>query len=204
MRWVVLVAAVGVAAALFVQYRGGVGQADVPAELRAVLWPEAQPVAAFRMSTQHGEPFGAEQFRGRWNLVFSGYLGCPDVCPLTLQILADFHRRLRASAAGTTEPGFVFVSIDPAHDTAAAVASYLGHFDQDFVGLVGEPAELATLTRSLGVAYVERVDEQGVRTMDHSASIVLVDPKARVVGAFPPPHDAARMLLMFEQLIQIK
>lgn len=204
MRWVLLFATVVVAAGLFLQYRGSVRQPDVPAGLRAVLWPEPRPVASFRMATQHGEVFGVEQFRGRWSLVFSGYLSCPDVCPLTLQILADFHRRLRAGAAGMAEPRFVFVSIDPAHDTADAVAGYLGHFDRDFVGLVGEPGELATLARSLGVAYAERVDEQGVRTMDHSASIVLVDPEARVVGAFPPPHDAARMLLMYEQLIQIK
>jgi protein SCO1/2 len=171
-----------------------------PAELQAVVWPVWRPVGPFHMRTQRGVAFGAEQFRGQWNFVFFGYLSCPDVCPTTLRTLADFRRRLLASDPGAGRYQFVFVSVDPANDNAERMSTYLAYFDRDFLGLTGEAGELAKLVRSMGAAYAERVDEHGVRSIDHSTSVLLVDPAGRVVGGLPAPHDPARMLKLFEDL----
>jgi protein SCO1/2 len=206
-RWIAALAALAVLATLaFVLQRGPEAGRDAgtpaPAGLQAVLWPVARPVAPFHMRTQRGTAFGPEQFRGQWNFVFFGYLSCPDVCPTTLQTLADFRRRLLASDPAAGRDQFVFVSVDPANDNAERMAAYLAYFDRDFLGLVGEAGELARLTRSMGAAYAERVDERGVRSMEHSTSILLVDPAGRVVGGLPAPHDPARMLVSFEELRQ--
>ncbi|MCC7463407.1 MAG: SCO family protein [Gammaproteobacteria bacterium] len=208
LAWVVSAAAV-VAVAVFavsMQMRpsGAIRDArsSAPAELQAVLWPEARPVAAFHMLTQGGAAFGPEQFRGQWNFVFFGYLSCPDVCPTTLQTLADFRRRLLAADPAAARYRFVFVSVDPTHDTPERMAGYIGYFDRDFLGLSGTAAELARLAGSMGVAYAERVDGRGVRTIDHSTSVLVVDPAGRVTGGLPAPHDPAQMLALFEALRQ--
>lgn len=209
LRWFALLAGiVAVAVLVFAMREGNDSPADrwakAPAELRPVLWPNPHPVAPFRMLTQRREVFGPAQLHGRWSLVFFGYLDCPDVCPATLLTLADLHRRLRADHGIDAGTQFLFVSVDPANDSPERLAGYLGYFDPGFTGLSGEPAQLAALARSLGAAYAEHVDERGVRSMEHSTSIVLVNPQGWVVGAFPAPHDPARMERQFRQLIRIK
>lgn len=203
-RRIALLAAVALLAALayLLQRPAGPARSPVPAALQAVLWPEARPVAAFHMRTQRGEPFGAEQFRGQWSFVFFGYLGCPDVCPTTLQTLAGFRRRLLANDPDAARYRFVFVSVDPANDDAERMAAYLAYFDRDFVGLVGEPGELERLARSMGAAYAARVDERGVRSIEHSTTVLLVDPAGQVVGGLPAPHEPGRMLASFNGLRQ--
>jgi protein SCO1/2 len=204
-RWLALLAtiALSVTTLAWMQRHDGVRSDDwatASPELQTVLWPMSHPVAPFHMHDQHGAVFSTEQLRGQWNFLFFGYLQCPDVCPTTLQSLAQFRRSLLAADSAARRDRFVFVTVDPAHDDSTRMSSYLAYFDRDFVGLTGAPDQLAALARSLGVAYAEHVDAQGVRSMDHSTSVVLVDPDGQVVGALPAPHDPVRMLRLFRQL----
>ena len=94
----------------------------------------------------------------------------------------------------------MFVSVDPANDTQERIGAYLAYFDRELVGLTGDPAQLARLAASLGVMYAEHVDERGVRSMDHTTSIIVVDPQGRGVAALAGPHQPRRMLEQFRQL----
>lgn len=209
LRWLGLLTGIAVIAALvFAMGSGNDPSADrwerAPPELRAVLWPHPHPVAPFTLLTQRREVFDATHLRSRWSLVFFGYLDCPDVCPATLLTMADLHRRLRAEKGADEGMQFVFVSVDPAHDSPERLAGYLAWFDRDFIGLAGEPAQLAALAGSLGVAYAEQVDARGTRSMEHSTSTLLVNPQGWVVGAFPAPHDPVRMQRQLRQLVQVR
>jgi protein SCO1/2 len=204
-RWLALLATIALSVTMlaWMQRHNGVRSDDwatASPELQTVLWPMSHPVAPFHMHDQHGAVFSTEQLHGQWNFLFFGYLQCPDVCPTTLQSLAQFRRLLLAGDPAANRYRFVFVTVDPAHDDSARMSGYLAYFDPEFVGLTGDPEQLATLARSLGVAYAEHIDAQGVRSMDHSTSVVLVDPDGQVVGALPAPHDPARMLRFFRQL----
>ena len=169
-------------------------------ELQTVLWPVPRPLARFRMRTQYGDVYTAEQMRGQWSFVYFGYLSCPDACPTTLQTLHEFRRALLVADPAAERDRFIFVDVDPGHDDSNRVAAYLAYFDPQFLGLTGAPDQLAALAGSMGVAYAEHVDSQGVRSMDHSTSVLLVAPDGRVVGAFPAPIEPARMLRLFQQL----
>lgn len=173
------------------------GWATAAPELQGILWPVAHPVAPFRMRTQHGDAFDAGDLRGQWNFVFFGYLQCPDVCPTTLQSLRDFRRQLLAADPAASSHRFVFVSVDPGNDTAARVGPYLAYFDSDFIGLLGSAEELAGLARSLAAMYAEYRDQRGRRSMDHTTSVMVVDPAGRVVAALPAPHDPVVMRQRF-------
>ena len=85
---------------------------------------------------------------------------------------------------------FDFVSVDPDRDTADALAKYVGFFSPDFVAATGTDAELTKLTRSLGIVYSRTKKDDGSVEVDHSGSIVIVDPQGRLVGLFRPPFAA--------------
>lgn len=173
---------------------------SAPDELKALLWPAPREPAPFRMLDQNSKPFSQADFKGRWSLVFFGYLQCPDVCPTTLQALAGMRRLMGESGDESRLPNFVFVSIDPGHDTPARMDAWLDFFDASFVGLSGPGDQLDALARSLGIIYAENIDANGTRSMDHSTSVIVIDPAGRAVAALPAPHQPSVMLRQFNAL----
>lgn len=170
-----------------------------PAPVQAVMWPEPRPLADFRLHDQHGAPVDPERLSGRWNLVFFGYLDCPDVCPTSLHAMRGMKERL-AERDAETMPRFVFVSVDPENDTREAIADYLAWYDAGFVGLHGPAEEIGKLAESMAVRYQEFVDDNGNRSIDHTSSLMVVDPSGRMVGALPPPLQPGRMVEQFDRL----
>ncbi len=188
-------------ATLVARYQPGPapGWANAPPELRAILWPEPLPIGRFELTDQHGKPFGPAELQGRWTFLFFGYLQCPDVCPTAMHILRDYRRQLRESQPNLPHQ-VVFVSVDPAHDRPEQMGEYLGFFDAEFIGLSGSAEALAALAGPLAVKYYEVVDDHGRRSIDHTSSIMIVDPQGRVLGAFPPPQRPEQMLTRFAEL----
>lgn len=169
--------------------------------LQALLWPAPRPVANFELLTHNGAAFRSADLRGHWSLLYFGYLQCPDVCPTTLQSLQGLRKLLMKTdpdLAASTQ--FVFVSVDPGNDTSERIAAYLGFFGDGLLGLSGDPAQLAQLANPLGVMYAEYIDPQGTRSMDHTTSIIIVDPHGRGVAALPGPHQPASMLEQFQSV----
>jgi protein SCO1 len=175
------------------------GWANAPPELRAIMWPEPLPIGDFQLLDQQERPFGPAQLHGRWTFLFFGYLQCPDVCPMAMHILRDY-RQLLAAAHPRLDHQVVFVSVDPEYDRPAQIAAYLDFFDPEFVGLSGSHDALAALAGPLAIKYYEHFDEHGRRSIDHTSSIMIVDPQGRVLGAFPPPQRPERMLELFRGL----
>ena len=178
---------------------GAPGWSNAPPELRAILWPEPMPVGEFELLDQRERPFGPAQLQGHWTFLFFGYLQCPDVCPLAMQVLRDYRRGL-AETYPALDHQVVFVSVDPEYDRPAQIAAYLDYFDPAFIGLSGSSDALAALAGPLAVKYQEFVDERGRRSIDHTSSIMIIDPQGRVLGAFPPPQRPERMLEQFGAL----
>lgn len=161
------------------------------AETRALLWPGPRRAADCTLRTHTGQPWTPRALIGRWTLAYFGYLGCPDVCPSTLGALAGL--RARADAAEEL-PALLFVSVDPANDTPERIGPYLAHFDPALLGLSGTPDQIERLTRSLGVFHQESIDASGTRTVDHTTSVIVIDPAGNGVAALSGTHDSALLL----------
>lgn len=117
---------------------------------RGALAPPLLSVPDVSLASSAGGTFNPYDARDTpVTLFFSGYTRCPDVCPATLASLAAALRTL--DAADRDRVQVVFLTTDPAHDTPAALATYLERFDSRFVGVSGAAAELLQVSRALGL-----------------------------------------------------
>ncbi|WP_376697505.1 SCO family protein [Wenzhouxiangella sp. EGI_FJ10305] len=156
----------------------------------AQAFPEARPLTDFELRTAAGESLTPGDLKGQWSLLFFGFTNCPDICPDTLAVLDAAIEDLDTMGA-TSRPRVVFVSVDPGRDDAEALRDYVSWFDESFIGATGSEAQLKSLTKNLGIYYAldEPDSETGFYTVDHSASILIVDPEGRLYGRFAPPLD---------------
>jgi len=152
----------------------------------------------FALSTPDGRRVTDETFRGKWLLIYFGYTSCPDVCPTTLSAMAQALEKL-GPLADKVQP--VFITVDPAHDTAQIVGEYVKDFDPRFIGLVGSPQEIATAAHDFHVYYAVRQLGNHEYVIDHSSFIYVIDPNGafvRLLTGDLPGHqlaDALRQLL---------
>lgn len=144
--------------------------------------PESRSIGSVRLTDVAGNRFTEQSLHGRPSLVFFGFTYCPDLCPTTLSALAQLQRS--PPIAGLR---VLFITVDPERDTAAALRQYLGAFSPDFVGLRPQTQDLPLLLRDFG-AVAERVTlPDGSYTVDHSATLYLLDTRGRIAAVFSPP-----------------
>lgn len=164
--------------------------------------PQARELPAVALTDYHGERWTNAALEGEWQYLFFGFTNCPDVCPLTLATLAGTLDRLDQSEAEVI-PEVVFVSVDPQRDTPAAIKTYLEHFHDDFIGVTGERAAIDRLTGALGISYkLHEPDSNGDYAVDHSAAILLIDPRGRLRALWQPPHGRDVLAEEFRQIRQ--
>ena len=148
---------------------------------------DPKPRPDFVLTDQDGASFSfAEQTAGQPTLLFFGYANCPDICPTTMADVALALKSVPTELAARTQ--VVFVTTDPARDTAEFLGSYLSRFDQGlpnrFVGLTGSQAEVEAAQNVAGVPLAESGG-----TM-HATSLLLygADDVARVMFSAGDTH----------------
>lgn len=172
---------------------------DIP----SLLWPNPKTVGDFELVDQYKRSFGLGELQGKWTFLFFGYSHCPDVCPLTLTVLKDVEKELRATPEAAKDVQYAFVSVDPARDTPEYLHEYVRYFNPDFIGLTGPEEKLSAFTRQLGVLYMHgEPDSNGSYLVDHTAAILLTDPEGRLVGLFQLPHEVPVITEQFRQIRQ--
>ncbi len=150
----------------------------------------------FQLTDQNGQIRTDKDFRGKYLLVFFGFLYCPDICPSTLQVVTEALERIGAKSQRLTP---IFVSVDPERDTPKALKRYLSNFHPSFVGLTGTQAEVKAMAKTYKVYFrkVQNKESPGAYTVDHTSILYLMDAKGRYVGHFThriSPKDLAAKL----------
>jgi protein SCO1/2 len=155
-----------------------------PQSVEGLLWPSPRTLEAFELVDHRGSAFTAASLQGKWTLLFFGFTHCPDICPNTLNLL-------KRAAPGLGDAQVVFVSVDPARDTTDKLAAYVAYFNPSFIGVTGEPKAVERFTQSLGVLAVRAEPAaDGSYNVDHTASVLVVDPRGRLVGTISQPFTA--------------
>jgi protein SCO1/2 len=165
------------------------------------LLEQAKPLPSFSLIDSNGKHFNNARLTGKWSFLFFGYTHCPDVCPTTLATLNKAMQTI-ASQGNTADAQVVFVSVDPQRDTPGKLRDYVSYFNPKFVGATGGQRTLDRLTRALGIIYTRIPDPSGGNgyLMDHSASILLIDPESQVAALFSPPYKPRWLANDFHKL----
>lgn len=179
-------------------------QNEIAPELLGVVLPTPREVNDFTLQDHRGEPFTLKSVQGRWTFLFFGYTHCPDVCPVTMGLLADVFKRLKEYPQVLQQSQGVFVSVDAKRDPANVLKDYVTYFNESFVGVTGDDEVIKKFTSNMGVAFKSsEVEADGSYLIAHSTGIYLIDPKGRFYALFQPQfHNAEKIVTLFREIVK--
>ncbi len=158
--------------------------------------PHYPMIAEFTLTDDRGEPWSWRQVRGKVVIVTFGYTACPDVCPLTLNVVAQTLRQLGTAAAGV-QP--IFISVDGKRDRPEILHRYVKYFDPRIVGLTGSTEEIEAAERRFNVSHKTGVPLAGGRyTVDHTANLFLIDQDGAIAAIVPFGFPAEHIVRLVE------
>ncbi|MBA6263512.1 SCO family protein [Colwellia sp. Bg11-12] len=180
----VIVAIAAGAVGFFVFHKATV----LPKPEHALYYQQAREIKPFQLTDHHNQAFTKENLANKWSWVFFGYTSCPDVCPTTLQELNFVYDDLKAI---NKETQVLLVSVDPSRDTPEKLAQYIAYFNEEFIALTADHGVLFPFARNLGLMYAINGPEgdtadQNSYLVDHSASLVLINPQGNIAAIFKP------------------
>jgi protein SCO1/2 len=155
--------------------------------LSATLLPAPAELPQVSLLNHEAQAIDEQVFAGQWDLVFFGFTHCPDICPVTLQVLSAAKRQLIKENFESL-PRIVLVTVDPERDTPAKLADYISAFGDGNLGITGDPNEIRKLTSSLGIYFQKQDSGDEYYSVDHSAVVIVMDPEGRFHSLFSSPH----------------
>jgi len=136
----------------------------------------------FILTGGDGKPFNSARLNGKPAAIFFGFTNCPDVCPTTLARLVKLRRKL----GGDDAMSIVFITVDPERDGPAEVGSYAGLFNAPVIGLTGSATDIERVKKQFG-AFSQNVEQPGGSySVDHTASVFLMDKNGQFVATLSP------------------
>lgn len=147
----------------------GAAAADA-AELKSGVFTPPRAAPDFSLQGSNGAPLTLSAFRGKVVLLGFGFSACKQVCPVTLNTLAQAHKHLGAQAS---ELQVLYITVDPERDDAARLQQYLSFFNASFIGGTGAPEQLAAVRKEYGILAEKRANPDG--DYSHSSFVYLID-----------------------------
>ncbi len=153
-------------------------------ELGYYRFDEPRVIGDFNMIDHKGNAVSRANLEGRWSLLFFGFTFCPDICPTTMSVLSEVVKGLE------NKPQVIMVSVDPERDTPEKLSNYVPAFHPSFIGWTSSFDETVALAQQLNVAFGKVPgNEPGTYLVDHTASLVVMDPEGRYAGFIKAPHN---------------
>jgi protein SCO1/2 len=153
--------------------------------------------APFALVNQTGAPITEAAFRGQPSAVFFGFTHCPEVCPTTLFELDGWLKKLGDDGKNLRA---YFVTVDPERDTAEIMDTYVGNVSDRITGITGEPDKVHAMIKAFGI-FARKVElEGGDYTMDHTASVILLDSDGSFAGTIAYEENPDTALAKLKRL----
>jgi protein SCO1 len=172
--------------------------------------PESPPLEGarlggpFTLTSEDGKRISDTAFAGRYRIVYFGYTFCPDVCPLDVQRLMAGLKQFEAKEpkrAANIQP--LFISIDPARDTPAALTAFTNAFHPRLIGLTGSEPEIEAVKKSFGV-FAEKEDPTAKTNymMSHSNTALLFGPKGEPIAPLSQDQGPAAVAAELDKWVK--
>jgi protein SCO1/2 len=168
-------------------------------DLGAYFIDPPRQLSGFHLISDQNMNFAIDDFKGKWSILFFGFTFCPDICPLTMKQLSNVKEELKDKA---NRINFYLVSIDPDRDSPENLRTYLDNFDEEFIGLTGEIDKIYKFSTQVNAPFFPVVNSNEENyTVDHSGSLVLINPEGNYAGFFRAPHDQNKIIKALDSLL---
>ena len=151
----------------------------------------------FLLTDMNNNSITEKSFEGPLTAIFFGFTHCPDVCPMTLNKMDIVINKLKKK--NKTLKVF-FISVDPERDTPETVKNYLSNFDNNFVGITGNPEKIFLLSKSWGILSQKIFLENGEYNIDHSSPVILLK-EGKYVAKISHRDDVKKSLKIINKFL---
>lgn len=157
----------------------------------------------FELLDHTGRTVTDRDFRGKWMLIFFGFTGCREACPVGLDRMTA-ALELMGEEAEQIQPLFVDVGLE--EPDPKGLAQFVSNFHPRLIGLAGNRKQNFHIARIFKVRreYGHNgwsAKETGPR-LDHSTYFYLVDPQGKTRIYFYHALSPAEMAEMLRQHMQ--
>ena len=125
----------------------------------------------FSLTDMNNNKITDDSFKGPLTAIFFGFTNCPDICPMTLNKMDIAISKLKNENESLN---LFFITVDPERDTPEVVKDYLSSFENNFVGITGEPEKIYLLSKSWGILSQKIFKDNGEYNVDHSSPVILL------------------------------
>ena len=125
----------------------------------------------FSLTDMNNNKITDDSFKGPLTAIFFGFTNCPDICPMTLNKMDITISKLKNENESLK---LFFITVDPERDTPEVVKDYLSSFENNFVGITGEPEKIYLLSKSWGILSQKIFKDNGEYNVDHSSPVILL------------------------------
>ncbi|CEP17614.1 hypothetical protein [Parasitella parasitica] len=142
-------------------------------------------------NAETNKPFGSEDLKGKFALIYFGFTHCPDICPEELDKMAEVVDMIKKEI-GENVLVPVFITCDPRRDTVDIVKEYVKDFHQDLIGLTGDQDQIKRVAKLFRV-YVSSppdISEGDDYLVDHSIFFYLMDPEGKFLDCYAQNSEA--------------
>ena len=154
--------------------------------LKAGVFNPPREAPDFSIRGSDGMTLSLSQYRGKVVVLGFGYTSCPNVCPVTLAVLAQAYRKLGPLGS---QVQIIYLTVDPERDNAERLKEYLAAFDPTFVGGTGSAAQMAAVRTNYGVT-AEKHGTGSDYAVAHSSYVYLITRDGKLRALMPFGHKA--------------
>jgi protein SCO1 len=161
--------------------------------------PVDKPAPEFTLQNADGKVFRLADFRGKVVVLHFIYAGCPDVCPLHADRIAEIQAMVNRTPMKDMVQ-FISISTDPEHDTPEILRGYgavHGLNDANWVFLTTMPGQPSDLTRKLVEAYGHKFTRADDDRLTHGVITHVIDKEGRWRANFHGLEFASINLTLF-------
>jgi len=148
---------------------------------------------AFTMDSLDGK-VSLSDFRGKFPIVYFGYMDCPDICPTTLAMISQSLHKLSIKDAKKFQ--LIFISVDPDRDKIKGLKEYVSYFYPTAIGVTSNAKYLKKVSANYG-AYYKKIYLKGSKinySVAHTSFIYIMDKNGKLAKRISHPDSVKSVL----------
>jgi protein SCO1 len=163
---------------------------------RLSMPPVVLELPAYKLTNEQGQPFGAENLRGKTYIANFVFTTCPSVCPKLSKRMAEVQERTKDLGDALH---LVTFSVDPENDTPEVLRGYAQKYSADpnrWVFLTGQMKDIEpVVVKGFKMMLDKREAPSGMFEIVHGERFVLVDGKGFIRGFYDATSEGIEALI---------